>query len=76
MRYTIAYDEDKECFTPEKLKSSKSAEYFKTKRIAKKYVAKLNKQALFLRLAANHIELTDSNPFDPTIIIADIEESE
>ena len=40
MRYTICFDEHKECFLAEKVKTSKNPMLFKTKRIAKKYPEK------------------------------------
>lgn len=68
MRYAIDYDEHKDCFIYQKLKSSKSSEHFKTRRLAKKYVSKLNKQAELLRNAVSHIELSYENHFDATIL--------
>lgn len=69
MRYTICFDEHKECFLAEKVKTSKNPMLFKTKRIAKKYASKLNKQAFILREAAELIDLPDTNPFNGSVLM-------
>lgn len=68
MRYAIDYDEDRDCFIYQKIKSSKSSEHFKTRRLVKKYVSKLNKEASLLREVAMNIELPATNHFDGSIV--------